>query len=360
VSPVVPMPMPRPLVRLAIALTLSAGTLAHAADDFLLSRFSEYVDALRMQANIPGLAAAVVGPTDVTWERTFGYSDIERNLDVRFDTPFQLDDTTQAIVASLVVQCASEGRLSLDDLIGKFAPTSPEAGATIGQLLTHTTGPAGNRNFAYNPERLEPLAAAVAACRESTFRSAVADMFDVATMIDSVPGSDVVQLSAPAEGFTASALERYAGALRRLATPYSIDKRGRATPSSYAASTMTPASGMIASIRDLEQFDLRLKDNLFLRPNWQALAWAPPTDASGRPLPHACGWFVQDYNGERLIWQFGVSDNASSSMIIMVPRRNVTLILLANSQGLARPFSLTQGDVTVSPFARLFLSIFVR
>jgi len=36
------------------------------------------------------------------------------------------------------------------------------------------------------------------------------------------------------------------------------------------------------------------------------------------------------------------------------------LILLANSQGLVRPFNLSAGDVTVSPFARLFLSVFVR
>lgn len=178
-------------------------------------------------------------------------------------------------------------------------------------------------------------------------------------MVDSVPGSDVVRLTPPAEGFAASDLERYADALRRLATPYSVDKRGRATPSSYVASALTPASGLIASIRDLEQFDLRLKGD-YLSPEWRALAWTPPTGANGQPLPHAHGWFVQDYNGDRLVWQFGVSDNASSSMIIMVPRRGVTLMLLANSHGLARPFSLSAGDVTVSPFARLFLSIFVR
>jgi hypothetical protein len=69
---------------------------------------------------------------------------------------------------------------------------------------------------------------------------------------------------------------------------------------------------------------------------------------------------VQFYNGERIVWQFGVSDNASSSMVITVPGRGLTLILLANSQGLARPFALATGDVMVSPFARLFLSIFVR
>jgi len=343
-----------------MALSLSAGVLVHAADDFLLSRFGEYLDALRTQAGIPGLAAAIVGPTDVTWERTYGFSDIEGNFDVRFDTPFQLDDTTQAIVATLAMNCASDGRLALDDQVAKFAPASPEAGATIGQLLTHTSGNPSNRVFAYRPERLEPIAAAIAACRETTFRAAVADLFDRATMPEAVPGADVVQLAPPAEGFTAAELERYANSLRRLAKPYSVDKRGRTTPSSYVASTMTPASGMIASLRDLENFDLKLKSNFFLGPNWQAFAWAPPTDGTGRPLPHAYGWFVQDYNGDRLIWQFGVSDNASSSMIIMVPRRNVTLILLANSQGLARPFSLTSGDITVSPFARLFLSIFVR
>ena len=182
----------------------------------------------------------------------------------------------------------------------------------------------------------------------------------MAMLIDSVPGSDVVRLAPPAEGFTASDLQRYSDVLRRLATPYAVDARGRATASSYVASTLTPASGLISSVRDLEQFDLALKKGVLLRPEWLALAWNPPTNASGQPLPHAAGWFVQSYNGERIVWQFGVSDNASSSMIITVPRRGLTLILLANSQGLARPFSLSAGDVTVSPFARLFLSIFVR
>jgi hypothetical protein len=60
------------------------------------------------------------------------------------------------------------------------------------------------------------------------------------------------------------------------------------------------------------------------------------------------------------VWQFGVGDNASSSLMLTVPGRGITLILLANSQGLTRPYPLAQGDVTVSPFARIFLSLFVR
>src|SRR5438067_2518619 len=181
----------------------------------------------------------------------------------------------------------------------------------------------------------------------------------MAGMFDSVPGADVAQLTAPAERFTATELQRYGDVLRRLATPYTVDTRGR-TPSSYVATTLTPASGLIATVHDLEQFDLGLKKGFIVRPDGLALEWTPPTDANGRALPHAYGWFVQQYNNEKIVWQFGVSDNASSSMILILPRRGLTLILLANSQGLARPFALSAGDVTVSPFARLFLSIFAR
>ncbi len=349
--------MRRPLLLLTMALSVSVGTLVHGADDFVLSRFSDYLESLRNQAGIPGLAAAIVGPSNVFWENTFGYADVERNSRVGIDTPFQLDDTTQTIVASLVLRCASDGLLSLDDPVAKFAPSSPDAGATLRQLLTHTFAGPDGLSFSYRPERLAPVAAAVASCKGSTFRAAMSALLEQMLMFDSVPGSDVVSVSPPAEGFTATALQHYSDLLVRLATPYAVEGRGRATRSSYVASTLTPASGLISSLRDLEQFDLGLKS---LRPEWLALAWTPPNDATGRPLPHAYGWFVQAFNGERIVWHFGVSDNASSSMVISVPRRGLTLILLANSAGLARPLALSAGDVTVSPFARLFLSIFLR
>jgi CubicO group peptidase (beta-lactamase class C family) len=117
---------------------------------------------------------------------------------------------------------------------------------------------------------------------------------------------------------------------------------------------------MISTAQDLEQFDLALKKGVLVQPDWRALEYTPPTGANGEALPHAYGWFVQAYNGGRVIWQFGVSDNASSSMIVALPQRGLTLILLANSSGLVRPFDLASGDVTISPFAKLFLSVFIR
>jgi len=348
----------RPLLTMALSLSVCAATVT--ADDFVLGRFAEYLDALRTQAGIPGMAAAIVGPVAVNWEAAFGLQDVERNVAARAITPFQLDGTTQAFVASLAIRCAGDGWLSLDEKVGKFVPSSPDAGATIRQLLTHTSAGPGGLTFSYRPERMAPVAAAISSCTDSTFRWGVGNLLEKVAMMDTVPGADAAQLTAPAERFTPSEVQRYRDVLSRMATPYAVDARGRATPSSYAANTLVPASGLISTVRDLEQFDLALKKGVIVRPNDLALEWTPPTDATGRALPHAYGWFVQQYNNEKIVWQFGVSDNASSSMILVLPRRGLTLILLANSQGLSRPFALSAGDVTVSPFARLFLSIFAR
>jgi len=66
---------------------------------------------------------------------------------------------------------------------------------------------------------------------------------------------------------------------------------------------------------------------------------------------------VQSYNNERLVWQFGVVKDAYSGLILKLPDRNITLILLANSDGLSAPFALENGDVTTSLFAKTFLRL---
>jgi CubicO group peptidase (beta-lactamase class C family) len=352
--------MRRPLLVLTMAISLLLGTFAYADDDLVLSRFGDYLESLRSQAGIPGLAAILVGPTDVTWSRAFGQQDLDRMIATRTDTLFELDDLTQLATDAIILRCASNGTISIDDLVGAYTPNSPYAGSTLRQVMSHTSGPPDNLTFSYSPERFASLAGAVIACTDESFPASIAGLLDRLAMIDSVPGSSIVTQTPPDPNITPSTISRYTSALTRLATPYAVDASGRATPSRYTATATTPASGLISTALDLAQLDLGLKSGFLLRPEWEALAWTPPVDRNGQRLPHGLGWFVQTYNGETVAWQFGVADNASSSMMITVPGRGITLILLANSSGLVRPFSLTAGDVTVSPFARLFLGIFVR
>jgi CubicO group peptidase (beta-lactamase class C family) len=357
--------MRRALLLLTIAISLSGGILLRAADDFIVSRFSDYLDAIRSQAGIPGLAVALVRTGETTWERAYGRVDLERGTPATPITPFELDGTTQTLTAAMVLRCVEEGRLSLDDRLSKYSTITPGSAAdvTIRQALSHTTQTSEGLVFTYRLDRLDAIAAALATCWETPFRQAVATQLDRLGMLDSVPGADVVtatQVTATTTQAEMATLQQYSSVLQNLAKPYAVDTKGRTTPSAYSATTLTPSSGLISTVHDLTRFDSVLRKGTLIKPETLAEAWTPPVDHDGFRLPHGLGWFVQQYNGERVVWQFGVSDNASSSMILMVPGRGLTLILVANSQGLVRPFALSAGDVMVSPFARLFLSVFVR
>ena len=349
---------------LAVAASLLAGVPVRAEDpidDLIFGRFRDYVESLRTQAGIPGLAAAIVGPDDILWEHAFGWQDLERSIATRTDTPFHLDGLTQVFTASLVLRCVEEGRLSLDDRIGRFDSASPDANATLRQVLTHTSGTPDNLVFAHQPERLAPLASAIRTCTGDSFRESTTDLLDRLAMTDSVPGPDVIRLTPPAEGIPSpAARERYTGLLARLARSYAVDRQGRPSPSSAAATSLTPTAGLIATVRDVAKFDVAMRNGVLLRRDTLAAAWRAPLGSGDRRLPHGMGWFVQTYNGETVVWQFGLGENASSSLVMTLPARELTLILLANGDGLVKGFAPAAGDVTASPFARLFLGTFVR
>jgi len=71
------------------------------------------------------------------------------------------------------------------------------------------------------------------------------------------------------------------------------------------------------------------------------------------------GWFINNYRGERVVWHFGYVQNGYSSLILKVPSRGLTFIILANGDGLSAPFQLESGDVTRSLFATIFLRLAV-
>ena len=350
---------------LAIAALAAAIVVAAyrpmSADTLVLDRFRDYLESLRSQSGIPGLAAAIIGPSDIVWERGFGLQDVEHSITTRPDTPFHLDGLTEIVTATLALNCVEQGRLSLDDTIGTFRPSSPDAGSTIRQVLTHTSGTPDNLSYAYRPDRLDPLSLAIRACTGNSFRESMAGLLDRFAMVDSVPGPDMVQPDLLSEGIPTDAqVARYKGVLARLAVPYVVDSKGRPSPSQYQATTISTTAGLISTVHDYAQFDLGLKNGLLVRADTLAAAWQTPSSRGGQKLPHGMGWFVQTYNGETIVWQFGTGDNAGSSLVVTAPARGLTMVLLANSTGLVKPFPLSAGDVSVSPFARVFLELFVR
>lgn len=353
--------MRRSLLAVVAAVFLLTSS-AMAADDLLYARFADYLDALRQQVGIPGLQVAVVGPTDVLWERGFGYQDVARALPMRPDTPIHVDGLTEIFAATSLMQCAENGRLRLDDPVGAYVDDAIEPEATFRHLLAHTSQVGTATVYAYRPERLNDLDGVLRRCEGASFRSSSAQLQNRLAMVNSVPGADVLSVLTPPEpGEPDEERTHYAGVLAKLAVPYIVDSQKRVQQTLYSATTLQPSTGLITTAHDYAQFDLALRSGLLMLPETLAEAWRPQVDpATGKLLPHGLGWFVQSYNGDPVIWQFGSGENGSSSMVITLPTRGLTLVMAANSTGLVKSFPLAKGDVTTSPFARTFLSLFTR
>jgi CubicO group peptidase (beta-lactamase class C family) len=315
--------------------------------------FERYLEPLRVQAGIPGLSAAIVHNRRIVWERWFGSADLERSIAVQPNTPFPVIDLAQTLGATLVMQRVERGDLQIDDRVNRWTTIVPEPGATIRNVLTHTTTGA----YRYDPNRFSALTPVIEYYTDEPYRlTVVREILDRLAMIDSAPGHDLEQPSPfVRELFDAPDVARYQSVLRRVATPYRVDSRGRPTRSEFSSRAIDASTGIVTTARDLARFDAALDDGVLL--DLGILGYMRGGAQPG--TPSGLGWFVQPYQGERLVWHFGSAPNAYSSLILKVPSRNLTLILLANSDGLSEPFALHQGDVTSSLFAKLFLRIFV-
>src|ERR1041384_3918502 len=67
----------------AVLVSIAVAPYVSAQQDLTFSLFERYIDALRVQANIPGLSAASAQNGRVVWEPGLGYSDVEHAVRAR-------------------------------------------------------------------------------------------------------------------------------------------------------------------------------------------------------------------------------------------------------------------------------------
>ena len=359
-------PLPAAIVAFALVAAAGGGQVyaQHAAQSLLATPpIEHYLEALRQQAGIPGLSAAVVQDGEVVWERGFGFEDVEARVRATPDTPYHAGGVSQTLAAVLILQCVEQRRLSLDTPVARYGLTLPEEGATLRHVLSHSSAPApAGSAYRFSPERYAQLASVVEWCAPQPYRKSVAHrLLERFAMMDSVPGSDVLDPGVVPEGlFEPATLDRYARVLARVATPYRMEGRNRAVRAERPeVGGMDATTGLVTTVRDLAQFERALDSSVLLLDESKAAAWTSHAGGDGRAMPAGLGWFVQRYRDEPVVWQYGHVADAYSSMIIRLPNRRVSLILLANSDGLAVPFELSNGDVTRSLFATLFLRLFI-
>lgn len=356
----------RAMSKLSVAIVLSICVFSDVAtraaaqdDDAKVALFERYAESLRRSTHVPGVSGIIVHDGRTVWLKGLGFQDVESRVAATPDTLYDIASLTKTFTSTLLLQCVERGTLSLDERMARYTTAIPEADATVRHVLSHTSQGSPGAVYRYDGSRFAALTAVVTACHAKSFRQALADILDHTAMTSSVPGHDLEQPStALASLFDASTLARYAAAVRRLASPYQTNGQSAAR-TDFPPRDISASAGLLSSVNDLAKFDAAIDANLFVSAGSQAMAWTnAKSSTTSLELPYGLGWFSQKVNGVRVIWHYG-QWSQYSALYIKVPERHLTMILLANSGGLGEAFPLGNGNVMVSPFARVFLGLFL-
>ena len=168
-------------------------------------------------------------------------------------------------------------------------------------------------------------------------------------MASSVPGPDA-----------AEATRYYRESLSKLAKPYTLYGDSESVLDSYPPDFFGAAAGLLSTVLDMAKYDAAVDRHRFLKKEMQERAWTAFVSNSGQRLPHGLGWFVTDHRGARLVWHYGHWGTGFSAIYLKVPERDLSLVMLANSEALAdHQFQVEGGDITNNVFACTFLRAFV-
>lgn len=313
--------------------------------------FAAQLDSLRLAHQIPGMSAAIVENERIVWSRGLGFGDVAGGKRATDTTCFHLASLTKPFASVIIMQLVEEGLLDLDDQVSEYGVDLGNNGdISVRHLLTHTSEGTPGSRYRYNGARFDQLGRVIERASGRTFGE---------LLVERILGPLQLRHTAPnvedRVNFALTGLDRDEY-MENMATPYEL--QGTRVVETQYASGFGPAAGLISSAEDMASFSIAIDRRQLLDPASWELVFTPEISNNGNTLPYGLGWFIQQREGFELQWHYGYW-YGTSTLIVRVPGRDRTFVVLANTDLMSRPYGLDIGDVWRSPFARLFLEFYV-
>jgi CubicO group peptidase (beta-lactamase class C family) len=111
------------------------------------------IEQLVQSYNLPSLSACVIRNHEIVWSQTYGYGDIENQIEATDETIYHVGSISKLFIVSAIMQLEEQGMLDIDRDINHYLPivfrhpTYPDVPITARMLLTHTAGLAWPQSY---------------------------------------------------------------------------------------------------------------------------------------------------------------------------------------------------------------------
>ena len=312
-----------------------------------ISEFESRLNDLKVKSNIPGMVAGIEKNGQIVWTKSFGFENSESGKQVSNSTIFHLASLTKTFASVVIMNLVKENKVNLNDPVSKYGITLNEQDTVrVIHLLTHTSEGMPGADYRYNGDRFALLSNVIQSSSGKSFHQLATERIMQPLGLNSTAPSSMIL--AAQDGFDTLRLRT------NTAQGYASNGKDKVNyPPGVSA-----AAGFISNIDDMLKYSIAYDGELLLTDDLKAKVFSPMISNSGKTLPYGLGWFVQEIEGVKITWHYGYWVGMSS-LIIRVPDKKMTFVLMANSDMLSAPYPLGNGDLWRSPYAIEFLKSFV-
>lgn len=321
------------ILGLLFCLGANGGARADEIDDFVAAQMS--------RQHIPGLSLAVLKDGKPVKVKGYGIANLELDTRATPATVYQIGSVSKQFIAAGIVLLAQEGKVGLDDPVGKYIEDTPEAwrAITVRHALTHTSGLVRE-----TPELQLKAQSDIDAIRSAyslplsfepgeKWQYSNLGYFVLAEIISRaarIPWPQYIQqrIFLPL-GMSATRTTTVEELVSQRASGYHwMD--GSKYRNAQIVPGVRPSGAFLSSVLDLARWDAVWYSDEMFSPQQRELMWTPVTLNDGSEKPYGFGWEVGTTGGHRQVKHAGTM-LGFRSQLLRFPDDRLTVIVLTNA-----------------------------
>ena len=324
------------LLGLACFVAASASAQADTIDDYIKTEMQRHA--------IPGLSLAVVRSGEIVKAKGYGLSNVELNVAATPETIYQSGSVGKQFIATLVMMLVEEGKLGLDDPVGKYIPEAPASWQkiTLRHLLSHTSGISNSlyqkidmhRDYTEDELLREIEALPLDFQPGDKFNYSNSGYVTLGILVHKVTGKfygDLLRekIFAPL-GMTTARIINEADIIPNRAAGYRLVDGALKNQEWVSPMLNTTADGALyLTVLDMAKWDAGLASEKLLKRASLDLMWAPTKLNDGTTVAYGFGWEPGERRGHRFIGHGGGWQGFSTHIVRYLDKK-LTVIVLTN------------------------------